>query len=57
MCYYRVRKHIANLVHSYTYKYDPAKYIGNYLYEIMASFSMLTGDVKHDLYEKMIAQA
>lgn len=55
--FYRVRKHIANLVHSSTYKHDPAKYIGNYLYEIMASFSMLTGGVKHDLYEKMITQA
>jgi hypothetical protein len=55
--FYEVQTHIADLINSYTYKYDPAKYIGNYLYELMAGWSMLSGDVKYDLYEKMIKQA
>jgi len=55
--FYRIQSHIANLIHSNIYKGDPAKYIGNYLYELMAWRSPVTGDLKYDLYERMIKKA
>ncbi len=55
--FYRIQSHIANLMHSNIYKGDPAKYIGNYLYDLMASRSLVSGDLKYDLYEKVIKKA
>jgi len=55
--FYRIQSHIANLMHSNIYKGDPAKYIGNYLYDLMACRSFVSGYLQHDLYGEMIKKA
>ena len=50
----RLSKNIFLLKNSKVYSYDQTKYLGNFLYCILAQWSIISGQLQEDIYQKMI---
>jgi hypothetical protein len=52
----RLNEHVFRLKNESMYSYDPVKYVAQFLWQIHARWSMVDGQLEHDVIDSVIKQ-